>query len=68
MRPTSYATEAVLRIAEKTIQIHGGYGYTQEYLVERYYRDARHLTLAEGSSEIQRLIIGREILGLSAIV
>ena len=63
-----YATEAVLRIAEKTIQIHGGYGYTQEYLVERYYRDARHLTLAEGSSEIQRLIIGREILGLSAIV
>ena len=62
-----YATEAVLRIAEKAIQVHGGYGYTQEYRVERYYRDARHLTMAEGSSEIQKLIIGREILGLSAI-
>ena len=63
-----YATEAVLRIATKAAQVHGGYGYTQEYLVERYYRDARHLTMAEGTSEIQRLIIGREILGLSAFV
>jgi len=63
-----YATEAALRIAHKAIQVHGGYGYTQEYLVERYYRDARHLTLAEGTSEIQRLIIGRELLGLSAFV
>ncbi|MCD6560875.1 MAG: acyl-CoA dehydrogenase family protein [Deltaproteobacteria bacterium] len=63
-----YATEAALRIADKAIQVHGGYGYCQEYLVERYYRDARHLTMAEGSSEIQRLIIGREILGLSAII
>ncbi len=61
-----YATEAALRIASKAIQVHGGYGYTQEYLVERYYRDARHLTMAEGTSEIQRLIIGRELLGLSA--
>jgi len=63
-----YATEATLRIAEKAIQIHGGYGYTQEYLVERYYRDARHLTMAEGTNEIQRLIVGRELLGLSAFV
>ncbi len=61
-----FATEAALRIASKAIQVHGGYGYTQEYLVERYYRDARHLTMAEGTSEIQRLIIGRELLGLSA--
>jgi len=63
-----YATEAALRIANKAIQVHGGYGYTQEYPVERYYRDARHLTMAEGTSEIQRLIIGRELLGLSAFV
>lgn len=62
-----FATEAALRIAEKSMQVHGGYGYTQEYLVERYYRDARHLTMAEGTSEIQRLIIGREVLGMSAI-
>ncbi|MDY6969381.1 MAG: acyl-CoA dehydrogenase family protein [Spirochaetota bacterium] len=61
-----YATEAVLRIASNAMQVHGGYGYTQEYLVERYYRDARHLTMAEGTSEMQRLIIGRELLGLAA--
>jgi alkylation response protein AidB-like acyl-CoA dehydrogenase len=62
-----FATEATLDVTYKGIQIHGGYGYTEEYPLERYYRDARHLTLAEGTSEIQKLILGREILGVSAL-
>ena len=63
-----FATEAVVHIADRAIQVHGGYGYTEEFPVERYYRDVRHLTMAEGTSEIQRLIIGRDILGISAFV
>lgn len=62
-----FSTEMMMDVANKAIQVHGGYGYTEEYLVERYYRDGRHLTLAEGTSEIQKLIIGRDILGISAI-
>ena len=61
-----FATEAVLKVADQAIQIHGGYGYSREFPLERYYRDARHLTIAEGTNEIQRLIIGREVLGVSA--
>jgi len=62
-----FSTQVVMEVADKAIQIHGGYGYTQEFPVERYYRDARHLTMAEGTSEIQKLIAGRDILGISAI-
>jgi alkylation response protein AidB-like acyl-CoA dehydrogenase len=62
-----FATEAGLRVAHLAIQVHGGYGYTREFPVERYYRDLRHLTLAEGTSQIQQLVIGRELLGLDAI-
>ena len=61
-----FSTEAMMDIANKAIQIHGGYGYTEEFPVERYYRDGRHLTLAEGTTEIQKLIVGRDILGISA--
>jgi alkylation response protein AidB-like acyl-CoA dehydrogenase len=61
-----FATEKVLRVAEKAMQIHGGYGYSREFPVERYYRDIRHFTIAEGTNEIQRLIIGRDALGISA--
>jgi len=61
-----YSTEAALRVVQKAIQIHGGYGYTKEFPIERYYRDIRHLTMAEGTSEIQKLIIGREVTGISA--
>jgi alkylation response protein AidB-like acyl-CoA dehydrogenase len=62
-----FATEAGLRVATLAIQVHGGYGYTREFPVERYYRDLRHLTLAEGTTQIQQLVIGRELLGLDAI-
>ncbi len=63
-----YATEAMVEVANTAIQVHGGYGYTSEFAVERYYRDLRHLTMAEGTTQIQTLILGREILGVSAFV
>ncbi|MBE3593682.1 MAG: acyl-CoA dehydrogenase family protein [Candidatus Carbobacillus altaicus] len=56
-----YASEMALRVAYEAIQIHGGYGYMSDYEVERIYRDARLLTIGEGTSEIQRLVIAREI-------
>ncbi len=57
-----YATEMAQRVAREAIQIHGGYGYVREYPVERYLRDAMALTLYEGTSEIQRLVISRHLL------
>ncbi|PID81202.1 acyl-CoA dehydrogenase [bacterium DOLJORAL78_65_58] len=56
------ATEAAWRAADKALQIHGGYGYCKEYDVERYYRDVRVTRIYEGTSEIQRLVIARELL------
>jgi butyryl-CoA dehydrogenase len=58
-----FASEAANRAAYEAVQIHGGYGYLQDFPVERYARDARVLTIYEGTSEIQRLIIARELLG-----
>lgn len=57
-----YASEMANRVTYNAIQIHGGYGYSQEYPVERYYREARVTTLYEGTSEIQRLVIARHLL------
>jgi len=57
-----YASEAASRIATKAIQIHGGYGYIQEYNVERHFRDARITEIYEGTSEIMRLVISSNIL------
>ncbi len=57
-----FASEAAVRACYKAIQIHGGYGYTRDYPVERFYRDARLTTIGEGTSEIQRLVIARYIL------
>jgi alkylation response protein AidB-like acyl-CoA dehydrogenase len=57
-----YASEMVNRAAYSALQIHGGYGYTRHYKVERLYRDARVTTLYEGTSEIQRIVISREEL------
>jgi butyryl-CoA dehydrogenase len=63
-----YATEAAVRCANAAIQVHGGYGYIDEYPVERYMRDARVTTLYEGTSQIQKLIIGRYATGINALV
>ena len=57
-----YASEMVNRITAKALQMHGGYGFTKEYPVERYYRDARVFTIYEGTSEIQRIVISNHIL------
>jgi alkylation response protein AidB-like acyl-CoA dehydrogenase len=59
-----FATEMAERACRNAIQIHGGYGYSAEFPVERIYRDARLMTIGEGSSEIQRLVIARQVLGL----
>ncbi|SDZ15874.1 Acyl-CoA dehydrogenase [Evansella caseinilytica] len=56
-----FASEAAMRACNQAIQIHGGYGYMREYHVERYLRDAKLLEIGEGTSEIQRLVIAREI-------
>jgi len=57
-----YASEMVNRVTAKALQIHGGYGYTKEYAVERFYRDARVFTIYEGTSEIQRIVIANHLL------
>jgi len=57
-----YASEAATFCAHRAMQIHGGYGYVKEYPVERYYRDARITEIYEGASEIQRLVIARELI------
>ena len=58
-----YASEGAVRAANWAVQIHGGYGYIKEYPVERFYRDAKICTIGEGTSEIQRMVIARQILG-----
>ncbi len=61
-----YATEAATFVTHRAIQVHGGYGYVKEYPVERYYRDARVFEIYEGTSEIQRLVIARELVRRAA--
>jgi butyryl-CoA dehydrogenase len=62
-----YATEAAVDCANMAIQVHGGSGYVDDYPVERYLRDARVTTLYEGTSQIQKLIIGRDATGINAM-
>lgn len=57
-----YASEVSVKVCEEAIQIHGGYGYTKDYPPEKYWRDSKLCTIGEGTSEIQRIIIAREIL------
>jgi alkylation response protein AidB-like acyl-CoA dehydrogenase len=57
-----YASEVAVRVAEEAVQIHGGYGYIKDYPVEKFWRDAKLCTIGEGTSEIQRLVIARELL------
>jgi len=59
-----FSTEVSERVCFKAIQIHGGYGYIREYAVERMYRDQRLCAIGEGTNEIQRLVIARQVLGL----
>jgi len=59
-----FATEMAERVCRNAIQIHGGVGYSSEYPVERIYRDARLMTIGEGTSEIQRLVIARHVLAM----
>jgi alkylation response protein AidB-like acyl-CoA dehydrogenase len=61
-----YASEASVRAANAAVQVHGGYGYVDEYPVGKYLRDARVTTLYEGTSQVQKLIIGRHLTGESA--
>jgi alkylation response protein AidB-like acyl-CoA dehydrogenase len=57
-----YASEVCVRAANECVQIHGGYGYIKEFLAEKYYRDAKLLTIGEGTSEIQRIAIAKQLL------
>ncbi len=57
-----YASEAAVRICEEGVQIHGGYGFIKDYPAEKFYRDVKLCTIGEGTSEIQRMVIAREIL------
>ena len=57
-----YASEAAMRATSRAIQIHGGYGYTKDFPVERYYRDAKLCEIGEGTSEVQRMVIAKQVL------
>ncbi|HUQ42794.1 MAG TPA: acyl-CoA dehydrogenase family protein, partial [Candidatus Limnocylindria bacterium] len=59
-----FASEVSSRVTNAAIQVHGGYGYVTEYPVERYFRDAKLTEIGEGTSQVQRLVIARKILGL----
>lgn len=57
-----YASEVAVKVANNAIQIHGGYGYTKDFPVEKFYRDAKLCTIGEGTSEIQKIVIARELV------
>jgi alkylation response protein AidB-like acyl-CoA dehydrogenase len=57
-----YASEVACRVADESVQIHGGYGYIKDYPVEKFYRDVKLCTIGEGTSEIQRMVIARHVL------
>jgi len=57
-----YASEVAVRVSEQSVQIHGGYGYIKDYPAEKYWRDSKLCTIGEGTSEIQRVVIARQIL------
>ena len=61
-----YACEAAVRVAAKAVKIHGGMGIDERHPIERYLRDARALTIPDGTTQIQKLIVGREAIGIKA--
>ncbi|MEK7386486.1 MAG: acyl-CoA dehydrogenase family protein, partial [candidate division NC10 bacterium] len=58
-----FAAETAMKVTTDAIQVHGGYGFIKEYEVERYFRDAKITQIYEGTSQIQKLVIAREVLG-----
>jgi acyl-CoA dehydrogenase len=62
----SFSTEAAQRITSKAIQVHGAFGITKEFAVERHFRNARMLTIPDGTTQINQLIIGRKLTGIDA--
>ena len=62
------STETAVRTTSKAIQIHGAMGLSEEYPVELYFRDARTLTIPDGTTQMQKLIVGRDTLGIKAFV
>src|SRR5262249_21269030 len=58
-----FAAQAGMRACDRAVQIHGGYGYTREFPVERALRDCKLCEIGEGTNEVQRMVIGRELLG-----
>jgi hypothetical protein len=57
-----FASEVAVKVANEAVQIHGGYGYMKDYPVEKFYRDAKLLTIGEGTSEVQRMVIAKQLL------
>jgi alkylation response protein AidB-like acyl-CoA dehydrogenase len=57
-----FASEVAVRVSEESVQVHGGYGYTKDYQAEKYWRDSKLCTIGEGTSEIQRLVIAKQLL------
>jgi alkylation response protein AidB-like acyl-CoA dehydrogenase len=57
-----YSSEVAVRVSNEAVQIHGGYGFIKDYPAEKYYRDVKLCTIGEGTSEIQRLVIARQLL------
>jgi len=57
-----YASEVAVKAANESVQIHGGYGFIKDYPAEKFYRDVKLCTIGEGTSEIQRLVIARQLL------
>lgn len=57
-----YSSEVAVQVSTEAVQIFGGYGYTKDFPVEKFYRDSKLCTIGEGTSEIQKLVISREIL------
>ncbi|MDQ2776258.1 MAG: acyl-CoA dehydrogenase, partial [Acidobacteriota bacterium] len=57
-----FASEMAVKVADEALQIHGGYGFIKDYPVEKFYRDVKLCTIGEGTSEIQRMVIARQLL------
>ena len=57
-----YSSEIAVRVCNEAVQIHGGYGFIKDYPVEKFYRDVKLCTIGEGTSEIQKLVIARQLL------